>query len=245
MTVDPQNPGNSFPTRAGTPNARPYQRGVRPGAAGVSLPTATFSPVQAALPAGRLPADISHTWDGVLHAIDSDGAPYVYDREGQAWGRVGTGVDAAALVGGTIYHFRGGEYVTSQFGANEASAPVAMAEKPEAGAPPSSRYFLVSRRARQNPDHSTTMTAAIGGPGAPESADPVPDPGQVVLDRLASVFGRVPHQCVVDLIVRRGSGQPQPLPSSGIRLLAGWRSQGSGRPEPDVERPGSLLGTID
>lgn len=99
---------------------------------GVSLAGGSFSPVPAALPAGKTPVDISHTWDGVLHAVDSDGAPYVYDRAQQAWSAVGEGIDAAARVsspaGNLIYHFRGPEYLTCQFGSNQASAPVPIAQ---------------------------------------------------------------------------------------------------------------------
>ena len=91
---------------------------------GVSLPSESFTPVPAALPAGRMPTDISHTWDGVLHAIDQSGEPYVYDRVLQAWTAVGAGIDAAARVGNLIYHFRGSEYLTCQFGPNQASEPV-------------------------------------------------------------------------------------------------------------------------
>jgi hypothetical protein len=73
--------------------------------------------------------DINHTWDGALHAIDQQGAPYVYDRVQQAWATVGPGIDAAAVVGGVVYHFRGAEYVTSEIGANRVSAPLPIAEK--------------------------------------------------------------------------------------------------------------------
>jgi hypothetical protein len=118
------------PATAGT--APQQQAGVSTGGAGVSLPAGTFGPVPATLPGGRAPADISHTWDGVLHAIDDQGAPHVYDRVQQAWNPVGTGIDAAARVGGTIYHFRGPEYVTSQVGANQISAPVLIAQGPAA-----------------------------------------------------------------------------------------------------------------
>jgi hypothetical protein len=118
------------PATAGT--APQQQAGVSTGGAGVSLPAGTFNPVPATLPGGRAPADISHTWDGVLHAIDDQGAPHVYDRVQQAWNPVGTGIDAAARVGGTIYHFRGPEYVTSQVGANQISAPVLIAQGPAA-----------------------------------------------------------------------------------------------------------------
>ena len=95
---------------------------------GVSLPSGGFTPVPAALPAGRVPADISHTWDGVLHAVDRSGEPYVYDRVLQAWTAVGAGIDAAARVGSLIYHFRGSEYLTCEFGPNRASEPVPITQ---------------------------------------------------------------------------------------------------------------------
>ena len=95
---------------------------------GASLPAGGFSPVPAALPAGNTPADISHTWDGVLHAVGQDGAPYVYDRVQRSWSAVGAGIDAAARVGTTIYHFRGPEYVTCEFGVNRVSAPVPITQ---------------------------------------------------------------------------------------------------------------------
>jgi hypothetical protein len=117
-------------TGPGTAGTAPQQQaGVSSGTPGVSLPAGTFSPVPAAMPYGRVLTDISHTWDGVLHAIDDQGAPYMYDRAGQAWNPVGTGIDAAVLVGNTIYHFRGPEFVTSQYGANQISAPVPIAQK--------------------------------------------------------------------------------------------------------------------
>ena len=98
------------------------------GAVGVSLPSGGFAPVPAALAAGRMPADISHTWDGVLHAVDRSGEPYVYDRVLQAWTAVGAGIDAAARVGNLIYHFRGSEYLTCEFGVNRASEPVPITQ---------------------------------------------------------------------------------------------------------------------
>ena len=95
---------------------------------GASLPAGGFRPVPAALPGGGTPGDISHTWDGVLHAVGQDGAPYVYDRVQQSWGAVGAGIDAAARVGNLIYHFRGPEYVTCEFGSNQVSAPVPITQ---------------------------------------------------------------------------------------------------------------------
>jgi hypothetical protein len=121
----PKNRAAGQAKAAGAPLRQPP---ARLGAVGVSLAGGTFSPVPAALPAGRTPVDISHTWDGVLHAVDQDGAPYVYDRAQLAWSAVGEGIDAAARVGSVIYHFRGPEYVTCEFGVNQVGAPVPITQ---------------------------------------------------------------------------------------------------------------------
>lgn len=65
------------------------------------------------------PADISMGWDGTLWAIDAGGAPHQYDPIQRQWQPHGEGVDAVALVGTTIYHFSGSQYVTVVLGTNE------------------------------------------------------------------------------------------------------------------------------
>ena len=65
----------------------------------------TFNPISSNLAFGP-PSDISMGWDGTVWAIDASGAPHSYDPVGDRWQPQGEGVDAAALVGDLIYHFR-------------------------------------------------------------------------------------------------------------------------------------------
>jgi hypothetical protein len=79
----------------------------------------TFNPISSNLAFGP-PADIAMGWDGTLWAIDASGAPHSYDPVGDRWQPQGEGVDAAALVGDLVYHFRGSQYVTVRYGTNQA-----------------------------------------------------------------------------------------------------------------------------
>jgi hypothetical protein len=68
------------------------------------------------------PADISMGWDGTVWAIGDDGAPHTFDAIANTWQPHGDGIDAVALVGDLVYHFRGSQYVTVNYGVNTTNA---------------------------------------------------------------------------------------------------------------------------
>lgn len=60
--------------------------------------------------------DIAMGWDGTLWAIDTSGAPHLFDPGTQQWNPYGAGVDAACQMGSTVYWFRQGQYATAEAG---------------------------------------------------------------------------------------------------------------------------------
>lgn len=60
--------------------------------------------------------DIAMGWDGTLWAIDTSGAPHLFDPGAQQWNPYGAGVDAACQIGSTVYWFRQGQYATAGSG---------------------------------------------------------------------------------------------------------------------------------
>jgi len=101
-----------------------------------SFQQASFNPISSDLSLGAAIADISQGWDGTLWAIDTNGAPHTYDPLQGVWNAQGTGIDAAALVGTSTYHFRGPEVVEVTFGTNETGTPTLISDK-WPGLPPS------------------------------------------------------------------------------------------------------------
>jgi hypothetical protein len=93
-----------------------------------SFQQASFNSIPSGLSLGAPIADISQGWDGTLWAIDTNGAPHAYDPIQGVWNAHGTGIDTAALVGTSAYHFRGPEVVACEFGSNQTSAPTLISE---------------------------------------------------------------------------------------------------------------------
>ncbi|MBV9172436.1 MAG: hypothetical protein JOZ81_20365, partial [Chloroflexi bacterium] len=69
-----------------------------------------FTSINAKLTFGP-PTDLASGWDGTLWAIDTAGAPHLYDPTHDQWELFGDGVDAAALIqdAGPAVYFRGAE----------------------------------------------------------------------------------------------------------------------------------------
>ena len=80
------------------------------------LPQPTFSAIPSTLMLGKPAADLSMGWDGTVWAIDTSGAPHLFDPQQQQWNVHGDGLDAAAWIGSTYYWFKGDECVTAPFG---------------------------------------------------------------------------------------------------------------------------------
>jgi hypothetical protein len=75
------------------------------------LPAApAFTPLASSqLATGKPVVDIAAGWDGTLWAVDALGIPHLYDPIAAAWQPFGQGVDAAAVLNGEIYLFRGAD----------------------------------------------------------------------------------------------------------------------------------------
>jgi len=84
-----------------------------------------FAPINSSLTFGP-PADLGAGWDGTLWAIDSSGAPHVYNPLSDSWQLHGTGVDGAALINdaGPAVYFRGGEVFVAD-GSGQGAQPIA------------------------------------------------------------------------------------------------------------------------
>ena len=79
---------------------------------------AGFVPVNSSLTFGE-PADMAAGWDGTLWAIDTAGAPHLYDPLNDNWQLHGGGVDGVARIGqqGPTLYFRGPQvFVSGQGG---------------------------------------------------------------------------------------------------------------------------------
>jgi hypothetical protein len=121
------------------PRVRAAEHAAAPLATLQQTAQASFSPINSTLTFGP-PADVSSGWDGSLWAIDSSGAPHVYDSLSDSWQLHGSGIDAAALIQdqGPAVYFRAGEV----FIADGRTAPEAIATLwPQL--PPSYRKFGV------------------------------------------------------------------------------------------------------